>query len=54
LIDASALTTLSGGTRAAVIFDVAGPNQTIQGAYNVVNATTGSITVSPMIRPGTN
>jgi hypothetical protein len=53
-IDATSLVTLTGGTRAAVIFNVAGPNQTIQGAYNVVNATTGSITVSPMIRPGTN
>jgi hypothetical protein len=53
-IDATSLVTLTGGTRAAVVFNVAGPNQTIQGAYNVVNATTGSITVSPMIRPGTN
>ena len=53
-VDATALTTLTGGTRGTVVFNVAGPNQDIQGAYNVVNATTGSITVSPMIRPGTN
>ncbi|GAA5180636.1 hypothetical protein GCM10025771_25620 [Niveibacterium umoris] len=44
----------SANTRAAVVFTVSAPNNTIQGVYNVVNPTTGSISVSSLLRRGTN
>ncbi|GAA5180638.1 hypothetical protein GCM10025771_25630 [Niveibacterium umoris] len=44
----------SANTRAAVVFTVSAPNDTIQGVYNVVNPTTGSISVSSLLRRGTN
>ncbi len=46
--------TFSGNTRGAIEFTVNGPTTTIQGVYNIVNATTGSLSVSNMMRPGTN
>jgi hypothetical protein len=47
-------TDFSGNNRGAVEFTIAAPNSTIQGVYNIVNKTTGSISVSNMMRPGTN
>jgi hypothetical protein len=47
-------TALSTNSRAAVVFTIAAPTTKIQGVYNIVNATTGSVSVSPMVRPGTN
>ncbi len=55
VIDASAIcSSLSSLSRASVQFSVAAPNNTIQGVYNIVNQTTGSISVSNLVRPGTN
>jgi len=47
-------TSFSGATRGAVVFTVASPTSSIQGVYNLVNATTGSVSTYPMLRPGTN
>lgn len=44
----------TANSRAAVIFTIAAPNSKIQGTYNIVNPTTGSVSVSGMVRPGTN
>jgi hypothetical protein len=37
-----------------VTFSVARPNTQIQGVFQIVNATTGSVSNTVMIRPGTN
>jgi hypothetical protein len=50
----SAITGGDGSQRASVSFTIAAPNDTIQGVYNIVNPTTGSISVSNLVRPGTN
>lgn len=44
----------SGATRGFAVFTVARPNATIQGAYQIVNQTSGAVSNSNMIRPGTN
>jgi hypothetical protein len=48
------ITSFSGSPRGTVIFNVVGQNQYIQGFYQIVNAATGNIDNSVMIRPGTN
>lgn len=54
VVSATDVCTFSGNTRGAIDFTIAAPNNVVQGAYNIVNATTGSISVSNMMRPGTN
>lgn len=54
VVNATDVCTFSGNTRGAIDFTIAAPNNVVQGAYNIVNATTGSISVSNMMRPGTN
>lgn len=44
----------SGNNRATVIVNVAGPNNAIQGLYQIVNPTSGSISNHVMVRPGSN
>jgi hypothetical protein len=49
------LTGFAGGLpRATVNVTVAGPNNQIQGLYQIVNPTSGSISNHVMVRPGTN
>ena len=49
------LTGFTGGLpRATVNVTVAGPNNQIQGLYQIVNPTSGSISNHVMVRPGTN
>ncbi len=43
-----------GPARGFVVFTVAGPNNNIQGAYQIVNQATGAISNLVMVRPGTN
>ena len=51
----SFLTGFTGGQpRATVNVTVAGPNNQIQGMYQIVNPTSGSISNHVMVRPGTN
>lgn len=45
---------LSASQRASVTFTITGPDANIQGVYNVVNPTTGSVSVSNLMRPTTN
>lgn len=54
VLTATDVCTFSGNTRGTAIFTVNAPTANVQGAYNIVNATTGSISVSNMMRPGTN
>jgi hypothetical protein len=54
VIPASDLATFSGTPRGMVTFSVARPNTQIQGVFQIVNATTGSVSNTVMIRPGTN
>lgn len=56
VVDASTICTAFSGAnkRGAAVFTVNAPSANIQGAYNIVNATTGSVSVSNMMRPGTN
>ena len=44
----------SGSPRGTVIFNVAGANQYIQGFYQIVNASSGNIDNTVLVRPGTN
>jgi hypothetical protein len=44
----------STATRAAVTFNIAAPNNAIQGTYQIVNKTSLGLNVSQMVRPGTN
>jgi len=51
----SFLTGFTGGLpRATVNVTIAGPNNQIQGLYQIVNPTSGSISNHVMVRPGTN
>lgn len=54
VLNATDVCTFSGASRGAILITVNAPTANIQGAYNIVNPTTGSITVSNMMRPGTN
>ena len=60
VFDASTiLTSVTGGVgagapRAFAVFTVDRPTSEIQGAYQVVNPTTGAVSQSVLIRPGTN
>lgn len=44
----------TGSPRGFAVFTVARPNATIQGAYQIVNQTSGAVSNSNMVRPGTN
>ena len=44
----------TGSPRATLNVTVAGPNKQIQGLYQIVNPTSGSISNHVMVRPGTN
>ncbi|MBT9503667.1 MAG: S8 family serine peptidase [Burkholderiaceae bacterium] len=46
------VSSFSAGTRAAIVFDIAGADAQIDGLYNVVNPVTGSINSSLMVRDG--
>lgn len=46
------VSSFSAGTRAAIVFDIAGAEALIDGLYNVVNPVTGSINSSLMLRDG--
>jgi hypothetical protein len=49
------ISSVTGGPQGAtVIVTVAGPNEEIQGLYQLWQVSTGNITNIPMIRPGTN
>lgn len=48
------LNSFSGQARATLNVTVAGPNNQIQGMYQIVNPASGSISNETMIRPGTN
>ena len=48
------LTSFTGAPRATLNVTIAGPNNQIQGLYQIVNPTTGSISNHVMVRPGTN
>ena len=51
----SVLTSFAGGApRATLVVNVAGPNNQIQGLYQIVNPDSGSISNHVMVRPGTN
>lgn len=44
----------TGSPRGFAVFTVARPNATIQGVYQIVNQTSGAVSNSNMVRPGTN
>ena len=48
------LTGFTGQPRATINVTVAGPNNQIQGLYQIVNPASGSISNHVMVRPGTN
>ncbi|MBW8311781.1 MAG: hypothetical protein K0M64_07055 [Rhizobium sp.] len=48
------LTGFTGAPRATINLTVAGPNNQIQGLYQIVNPASGSISNHVMVRPGTN
>ena len=54
VINAADLMTITGAPRATVIFTVAQNTNSIQGQYQIVNATTGSVSNTVMVRAGTN
>ena len=58
IFDASTIITgtsvVGGNPRGFVVFIIEGANNVIQGAYQIVNTTTGSVAITPLIRPGTN
>ena len=47
-------TVFTGNNRATIVVNVAGPTKQIQGLYQIVNPTSGSISNHALIRPGTN
>jgi hypothetical protein len=50
----SVMTSFTGPARGTLNVTVAAPNSQIQGLYQIVNQTTGSISNHVMVRPGTN
>lgn len=48
------LTSFTGAPRATLNVTIAGPNNQIQGLYQIVNPASGSISNHVMVRPGTN
>lgn len=53
-VKAADLATFSGTPRGTAVFTIARPNSTIQGVYQIVNQTSGAVSITPMLRPGTN
>lgn len=47
-------TAFTGKTRGSAVFSVARPNAQIQGVYQIVNKTTGAVSNTVLVRPGTN
>ena len=54
VFNATDIATFSGSPRGTVVFTVNGPTTSIQGQYQVVNATPGSVANTVLVRPGTN
>lgn len=54
VLNTSDIATFTGATRGTLNVTVAGPNNDIQGLYQIVNGATGSIANTAMVRPGTN
>lgn len=50
----SVLTGFTGASRATLSVSIAAPNTSVQGLYQIVNASTGSISNHVMVRPGSN
>ncbi len=51
IIEGTAMPTFSQSQRGYVTFDIGGVNSVINGVYQLVNATTGSVTNQNMVRP---
>lgn len=51
---ASVVSAFSGAPRGTLVMTVDRPNSQIQGMYQIVNQTSGAVSNSPMLRPGTN
>lgn len=47
-------TVFTGNNRATIVVNVAGPDKAIQGLYQIVNPTSGSVSNHVMVRPGSN
>lgn len=47
-------TVFTGNKRATLVVTVAGPNNAIQGLYQIVNPASGSVSNHVLVRPGTN
>ncbi|ODU51825.1 MAG: hypothetical protein ABS98_05735 [Lysobacteraceae bacterium SCN 69-48] len=47
-------TVFTGNNRATLVVDVAAPNTSVQGLYQIVNPDKGSISNHVLVRPGTN
>lgn len=54
VLNTSDIATFTGSPRGTLNASVAGPNSQIQGLYQIVNGTTGSISNHVMVRPGQN
>jgi hypothetical protein len=54
VLNTSDIATFTGATRGTLNVTVAGPNNDIQGLYQIVNGATGSIANTALVRPGTN
>jgi len=54
VLNTSDIATFTGATRGTLNATIAGPNNDIQGLYQIVNGATGSIANTAMVRPSTN
>ncbi|MCZ8164112.1 hypothetical protein [Silanimonas sp.] len=54
VLSVSDIVSFTGNSRGTLVATVAGPNNDIQGLYQIVNGVTGSIANTAMQRPGTN
>ncbi len=54
VVTATDVCNFSGNTRGAVRFTINAPNTVVKGVYNVVNASSGSVSVTDLWRPGSN
>ena len=54
VLNTSDIATFTGSPRGTLNATIAGPNSQIQGLYQIVNGTTGSISNHVMVRPGSN
>lgn len=54
VLNTADIASFTGVPRGALNVNVAGPDNSIQGLYQIVNATTGAVSNTVMVRPGTN